>query len=79
LVVLKSYVRNRAHPKGSIMEGYTTEEVVECCANYINIIIRYSEIIIENNYKYYNKEKYIIILNHITNIKTYLTFLWQPT
>jgi hypothetical protein len=35
LAVLKSYVRNRAHLKGSIMEGYTTEEVVECCANYV--------------------------------------------
>jgi hypothetical protein len=35
LAVLKSYVRNRAHPEGSIMEGYTTEEVVECCADYI--------------------------------------------
>jgi hypothetical protein len=35
LVVLKYYVRNRAHPEGSIMEGYTTEEVVECCADYV--------------------------------------------
>jgi hypothetical protein len=35
LAVLKSYVRNRAHPEGSIMECYTTEEVVECCANYV--------------------------------------------
>jgi hypothetical protein len=35
LTVLKSYVRNRVHPKGSIMEGYTTEEVVECCTNYV--------------------------------------------
>jgi hypothetical protein len=35
LAVLKSYVRNRAHLKGSIMEGYTTEEVVECCTNYV--------------------------------------------
>jgi hypothetical protein len=25
-------VQNRVHPKSSIMEGYTTEEVVECCA-----------------------------------------------
>jgi uncharacterized protein YbaA (DUF1428 family) len=33
LAVLKSYVRNRAHPEGSIMEGYTIEEVVECCAD----------------------------------------------
>jgi hypothetical protein len=35
LTVLKSYVRNRAHPEDSIMEGYTTEEVVECCADYV--------------------------------------------
>jgi hypothetical protein len=35
LTVLKSYMRNRAHPKSSIMEGYTTEEVVECCADYV--------------------------------------------
>jgi hypothetical protein len=35
LSVLKSYVWNHAHPKGSIMEGYTTEEVVECCADYV--------------------------------------------
>jgi hypothetical protein len=36
LAVLKAYVRNRAHPEGSIMEGYTTEEVVECCVDYTN-------------------------------------------
>jgi hypothetical protein len=35
LAVLKSYLWNHAHPKGSIMEGYTTEEVIECCANYV--------------------------------------------
>jgi hypothetical protein len=35
LAVLKSYVWNRDHPEGSIMEGYTTEEVVECCADYV--------------------------------------------
>jgi hypothetical protein len=35
LAVLKAYVQNRAHPEGSIMEGYTTEKVVECCANYV--------------------------------------------
>jgi hypothetical protein len=35
LAVPKAYVRNRAHPVGSIMEGYTTEEVVECCVDYI--------------------------------------------
>jgi hypothetical protein len=35
LLVLKSYVRNHAHPEGSIMKGYTTEEVVECCTDYV--------------------------------------------
>jgi hypothetical protein len=35
LAVLKSYVRNCAHPEGSIMEGYTIEEVVECCMDYV--------------------------------------------
>jgi hypothetical protein len=28
-------VRNRAHPEGSIIKGYTIEEVVECCADYV--------------------------------------------
>jgi hypothetical protein len=35
LSVLKAYVWNRAHPKCCIMEGYTTEEVVECCTDYV--------------------------------------------
>jgi hypothetical protein len=35
LAVLKAYVRNHAHLEGSIMEGYTTEEVVECCEDYV--------------------------------------------
>jgi hypothetical protein len=35
LTVLKNYVRNRSHPEGSIMEGYTIEEVVECCTDYV--------------------------------------------
>jgi hypothetical protein len=35
LAVLKCYVWNRAHPEGSIMEGYTIEEVVKCCADYV--------------------------------------------
>jgi hypothetical protein len=35
LAVLKSYVQNRAHSEGSIMEGYITEEVIECCADYV--------------------------------------------
>ncbi len=35
MVVMKGYVRNRAHPEGSMIEGYTTEEVIECYADYI--------------------------------------------
>jgi hypothetical protein len=35
MVVTKGYVRNRAHPEGSMIEGYTTEEVIECYTNYI--------------------------------------------
>jgi hypothetical protein len=35
MVVMKGYVHNRAHPEGSMIEGYTTEEVTECYADYI--------------------------------------------
>jgi hypothetical protein len=35
LTVLKSYMWNCAHLESSIMEGYTTEEVVECCVDYV--------------------------------------------
>jgi hypothetical protein len=35
MVVMKGCVHNRAHPKGSMTEGYTTEEVIECCVYYI--------------------------------------------
>ena len=35
MVIMKGYVRNRAHPEGSMIEGYTTEEVIECYADYI--------------------------------------------
>jgi hypothetical protein len=35
LAVLKAYVQNRAHLEGSIMEGYTIEEVVKCCVDYV--------------------------------------------
>ncbi|XP_066160061.1 uncharacterized protein [Oryza sativa Japonica Group] len=33
--VLKTYVRNRAKPEGSIIEGYTTEEAIEFCIDYM--------------------------------------------
>jgi hypothetical protein len=35
MVVMKGYVRNHAHPEGSMIEGYTTEEVIECCIDYM--------------------------------------------
>jgi hypothetical protein len=35
MVVMKGYIRNRAHPEGSMIEGYTTEEVIECYIDYI--------------------------------------------
>jgi hypothetical protein len=35
MVVMKGYVCNYAHPEGSMIEGYTTEEVIECCVYYI--------------------------------------------
>jgi hypothetical protein len=35
MVVMKGYVRNHAHPKGFMIESYTTEEVIECYADYI--------------------------------------------
>lgn len=34
--ILKGYVRNRGHPEGSIIEGYTTEEVIEFCVDYMS-------------------------------------------
>lgn len=33
--ILKSYVRNRSLPKGSIVEGYASEEVIEFCVDYM--------------------------------------------
>jgi hypothetical protein len=35
MVVMKGYIRNCVHPEGSIIEGYTTEEVIECYVDYI--------------------------------------------
>jgi hypothetical protein len=33
--IMKDYVRNRGHPEGSMIEGYTTEEVLECYNDYM--------------------------------------------
>jgi hypothetical protein len=30
MVVMKGYACNHAHPEGSMIEGYTTEEIIEC-------------------------------------------------
>jgi hypothetical protein len=35
MVVVKGYVHNHAHLEGSMIEGYTTEEVIECYVDYI--------------------------------------------
>jgi hypothetical protein len=32
--ILKSFVRNRAYPEGSMVQGYYTEKAVECALNY---------------------------------------------
>ncbi|XP_074356761.1 uncharacterized protein LOC141696532 [Apium graveolens] len=35
LCILKAYVRNRRHPEASIVEGYSVEETIEFCTNYL--------------------------------------------
>jgi hypothetical protein len=35
MVVMKGYVCNHAHLEGSMIEGYTAEEVIECYVDYI--------------------------------------------
>jgi hypothetical protein len=35
MVVMKGYVHNHSHHEGSIIEGYTIEEVIECCIDYM--------------------------------------------
>jgi hypothetical protein len=34
--IIKAYVRNRAHPDGSIVQGFLTEECIPFCKNYLN-------------------------------------------
>jgi hypothetical protein len=40
MVVMKGYVHNCAHPKGSKIEGHTTEEVIEHCMDYMKMETR---------------------------------------
>jgi hypothetical protein len=35
MVIMKGYVCNCAHPEGCMIEGYTTEKIIECYADYI--------------------------------------------
>ena len=35
--VLSRYVHNRAYIEGSMIEGYSTEEVVKCCQEYLKV------------------------------------------
>jgi hypothetical protein len=35
MVVMKGYICNRDHHEGSMIEGYTTKEVIECYVDYI--------------------------------------------
>jgi hypothetical protein len=35
MVVIKGYIQNRFHPEGSMIEGYTTKEIIECYVDYI--------------------------------------------
>jgi hypothetical protein len=35
--ILKSFVRNRAYPNGSMVQGYCTEEAVEWALNYVDL------------------------------------------
>ena len=36
LHTLKNYVRNRAHPEGSIAEGYVADECLTFCSRYLH-------------------------------------------
>ena len=33
--ILNRYILNRAHPEGSMIDGYSTEEVIESCLGYL--------------------------------------------
>jgi hypothetical protein len=35
--ILKLFVRNRAYPEGSMVQGYYTEEAVEWALNYVDL------------------------------------------
>jgi hypothetical protein len=33
--IVNRYILNRAHPEGSMIEGYSTKEVIESCLGYL--------------------------------------------
>jgi hypothetical protein len=33
--ILNQYVLNRSYPEGSMIEGYSTEKIIECCLGYL--------------------------------------------
>jgi hypothetical protein len=41
-VRLKALVKNRAHPEGSIAEGYKTEECMTFCSRFIQVTTRFT-------------------------------------
>ena len=51
---LKSYVRNRAHPEGSIAESYIANECLTCCSQYLE----------GGNYRYYWSRKNTSNIEH---------------
>ena len=57
LRTLKSYVRNKSRPEGSIAEGHTTEECATFCSRYLHDI----------ETKHDREERNYIIANNITN------------
>ena len=57
LQTLKSYVRNKSRPEGSIAEGYITEECATFCSRYLHDV----------ETKHDRKERNYVIANNITN------------
>ena len=57
LRTLKSYVCNKSHPEGSIVEGYIAEECTTFCSRYLHDV--------ETKHDY--EERNYIIANNITN------------
>ena len=57
LRTLKSYVRNKSHPEGSIVEGYIAEKCTTFCSRYLHDV----------ETKHGCEERNYVIENNITN------------